>query len=360
MRYAMIMAGGSGTRLWPMSRRDRPKQLLPLVHGRSLLELAWQRLDNLVEPANRLICTGEQFRENVRAVISQAGEDQILGEPEGRDTLNAIGLTAVVLAQRHPDAIFAVLTADHLIEPPDAFRATLERGFRLVEDDPNRLVTFSIPPTTPATGYGYVERGEAIKGIEDAFHVKRFVEKPKTKETAQSYIDTGRFGWNSGMFIFSARRFLDLLRKWHPKNDAGLHKIGDAWNTPSAPRLLREIYPTLPKISVDYAIMEPASTDPDVEVCTVMMDLSWIDIGSWPSFGEMLDDDERKNRTNVALVAIESDGLIAVADDPATTIAAIGCEDLIIVHTKDAVLVCRRDQAERVKEIVARVDDSRR
>lgn len=360
MRYAMIMAGGSGTRLWPMSRHDRPKQLLPLVHGRSLLELAWQRLDDLVEPANRLICTGEQFREAVRSVISQAGDDQILGEPEGRDTLNAIGLTAVVLAQQHPDSIFAVLTADHLIEPPDAFRATLERGFGLVEDDPDRLVTFSIQPTTPATGYGYVERGEAIEGVDGAYRVKRFVEKPKTEKTAQSYIDTGRFGWNSGMFIFSACRFLELLRKWHPKHDNGLHRIGDAWNTPSAARLLREIYPTLPKISVDYAIMEPASADPDVEVCTVMMDLSWIDVGSWPSFGEMLEADDSGNRTNAALVTIDSDGLIAVADAPETTIAAIGCENLIIVHTKDAVLVCPRDQAERVKEIVAKVDDAKR
>ncbi len=360
MRYAMIMAGGAGTRLWPMSRRHRPKQLLPLVHGQSLLEVAWNRLDHLIDPPQRLICTSERFRQPIRDAITDITDDQILGEPEGRDTLNAIGLTAAILAHRDADAIFAVLTADHLIEPAAEFRTTLERGFSLVEEDPNRLVTFAIQPTAPATGYGYVERGDRMNSVDGAYRVVRFVEKPKTTELAQSYLDTGRFGWNSGMFIFSAKHFLALLHRWHAKNAVGLHAIADAWDTPSRNEVLRTVYPTLPKISVDYAILEPASSDPEVEVCTVEMNLSWIDIGSWPSYAESLAEDEQVNRTNASLIALDAKNLIAIADDPTTTIAAIGCENLILVHTRDALLVCARDQAERVKEVVARVDESKR
>src|SRR6267142_3885066 len=160
MRHAMIMAGGSGTRLWPMSRKSRPKQLLPFIGGRSLLEIAASRLEGLVPPQRRLICTNEAFRAAILQALPQFSDEQILGEPVGRDTVNAVGLTAAVLLKADPHAIFAVLTADHLIEPQEEFARKFDLGFRLIEDDPARFVTFSIKPTFPATGYGYVERGE--------------------------------------------------------------------------------------------------------------------------------------------------------------------------------------------------------
>lgn len=359
MRYAVIMAGGAGTRLWPMSRKRLPKQLIPFIEGRSLLELAWQRLDGLLPPGQRLICAGESFRDLIMQRLPDLRGEQLLGEPEGRDTLNAIGLSAAVLCGRDPEAVFAVLTADHLIEPGDRFRETLARGFALVEEKPDRLVTFSITPTHPATSFGYIERGERLAGHDEAFRVRRFVEKPD-HETAAGYLATGRYGWNSGMFIFSAKRLMALLEERHPANAAGLRAIANAWNSPERERTLAAVYPTLAKTSIDYGLIEPASTDPSCEVCTVPMNLSWRDIGSWPSYAETLEVDAHGHRANAVLEAVDSSNVVGVAADGGTIIAAVGVRDLIIVHTPDAVLVCHKDHAERVKEIVARIDESKR
>jgi mannose-1-phosphate guanylyltransferase len=356
MRHAVILAGGKGTRLWPMSRRNRPKQLLPLVNGRSLLQLAGARLDGLVDLPQRLICTAEAHRAPIHLAMPEFPDEQILGEPEGRDTVNAIGLTAAVLCRRDPDAVFAVLTADHIIEPQDEFRRKVALGFEVVEDDRNRFCTFSIMPTHPSTAYGYVERGDPIPGFQGAYVARRFVEKPDAA-TARTYIDAGTFGWNSGMFVFGAREFLDALRRFKPRSFEGVCRIGEAWGTPQWPGLLAQVYPTLPRISVDYAVMEPAARDDRIEVCTVAMGVWWMDVGNWPSYGETLGEDGHDNRSNARTTHLGSRGVIAVSDDPRHTIATIGCQDLIIVHTADATLVCPVAEAERVKELAAIVED---
>ncbi|MCH8166213.1 MAG: mannose-1-phosphate guanylyltransferase [Planctomycetes bacterium] len=357
MRYAVIMAGGVGSRLWPMSRRKRPKQLLPLIDGRSLLELAAGRLEGVVDPPRRLICASEALRAPIREAIGELTDEQILGEPVGRDTVNAVGFTAAVLAKRDPDAIFAVLTADHIIEPQDEFRRKVELGFQVVENDRSRFATFSIMPTYPATAYGYVERGPPIPGFQGAYEAKRFVEKPDAK-TAQAYLDAGTFGWNSGMFVFGAAEFLDALRRFKPRSYEGIARIAEAWGTPQQRTVLNEVYPTLPKISVDYAVMEPASQDEQISVCTVTMGVWWMDIGSWPSYGETLGEDQHGNRANTITTHLDSRDVLAVSDDPNHTITTIGCKDLIIVHTSEATLVCPASQAERVKELTDRVDKS--
>jgi mannose-1-phosphate guanylyltransferase len=368
MRYAMIMAGGAGTRLWPMSRLDRPKQLLPLVRAegdasaRSLLQEAASRLDGLVPVDRRYICTSESYRGAVREALTDFGDDRVLGEPAARDTLNAVGFTAAVLAKRDKDAVFAVFTADHVIAPADAFRSRVDAGFRLVEADPRRLVTFSIKPTYPATGYGYIERGApltGVRGVEGAFRVARYVEKPNIQK-AEAYFRSGMFSWNSGMFVWKASTLLDCIRRYKPESYEGLVRVQEAWGTPDQQRVLGEVYPNLPKISVDYAIMEPAATDPAVQVCTVVTDVSWLDVGSWPSYGETLTPDAQGNRVGGtltpenALIVQGKDNLV-VSSDPSHTLALLGCEGLIVVHTPEATLVMPREKAEELKALHAQV-----
>lgn len=377
MRYAMIMAGGAGTRLWPMSRKQQPKQLLKFITGPdgraiSLLELAAQRVEGLIDPSRSFICTSESYRDVIRRDVPQfAGKDgdsRIMGEPMGRDTVNAVGFAAAVFQKLDKDASFAVLTADHVIEPRDAFRQRMEIGFKLVEDDPRRLVTFSITPTYPATGFGYVERGTPIRGMSDAivdgkpiaFHVERFVEKPDLPR-AQAYVQSGQFGWNSGMFVWKARTFLDALKNYKHENYEGLMKIADAWGTKDQRRVIDEVYPSLPKTSVDYAVMEPASKDRTgkLAVCTVQMDVKWLDVGSWPSFGETLAPDAQGNRVSgpAKTLVVKGKNNLVVSSAGDHTLALLGCEDLIVVRTPEATLIMPRARAEELKDLHALVDE---
>ena len=359
MRYAMIMAGGVGTRLWPMSRHQRPKQLLPLIKGKSLLQIAAARLEGMVPAERRLICTGEKFRPAIREAMPKFTNEQILGEPMGRDTVNAVGFTAAILAKEDPKAVFAVLTADHIIEPIMEFQRRLHVGFDLVESDKTRFVTFAIRPTHPATGFGYVERGNAVPTFPGAYFVKRFVEKPN-EETAKGYLRAGNFGWNSGMFVFHAVQYMEALSWYKPESYEGLTRIAEAWGTDRQMEVLEEVYPTLPKISVDYAIMEPASQDERIKVCTMDVDMAWTDIGSWPAYGETIPVDEHGCSGNVKTTHIDSRNILAVSDDPNHTITTIGCKDLIIIHTADATMVCPRSEAQRVKELASLVDEELR
>jgi len=357
MRYAVIMAGGAGTRLWPMSTKDLPKQLIPFIGRRSLLEIAADRLEGLVDAPRQLICTGESFRKPIRAALPRFTDEQILGEPQGRDTLAAVGFPAAVVAQHDADAIIATFTADHLIEPIDEFQRLVDLGYRIVEQQPETLVTFGIEPTHPATGYGYVRLGEALSGFDGAFTTLAFREKPD-EQTAQQYVESGEYRWNSGMFVWRAATLLRCIEKYAPPVHAGLMEIADAWTTDQRRAVLDRVYPTLKKTSVDYGVMEPASNDPDVPLATVSMPVKWLDVGDWPAYGMTIEPDGDANRIAADKVAaLASAENIIVSDRDDHLIATLGVNDLIIVHTDKATLICNKADAQDIKKLHALVKE---
>lgn len=351
MRYAMIMAGGSGTRLWPMSREATPKQVLPFIGGKNLVQIAAARLEGLVPPDRRYVCAAARLEDQIRQSLPELGPDQFLGEPCGRDTVNAVAFSAAVIARRDPKAVIAVFTADHIIEPVDRFVEIVAGGYALAERVPNALVTFGIAPTGPATGYGYLQLGAELDG--GARRVERFKEKPD-KATATGWFEAGptRYLWNSGMFVWRAATLLDCLRRYAPENYAGLQRIAAAWDTPERQDVLAAVYPTLPKISVDFAIMEPASHDGSVQVAAIPMPLHWLDVGSWPSFAQTCPRDAAGNALAAARHLLHhTSGTLVASSDPGHLIVAAGCRDLIVIHTPDATLICPADQAEAVKDL---------
>jgi mannose-1-phosphate guanylyltransferase len=380
MDYGVIIAGGSGTRLWPLSRRDQPKQLLPVIGGKSLLQLSYERLRGIL-PAERIyVCTNAAHAEGVLKNLPELPRENVLGEPEGRDTANAIGFSAAILKSRDPDAVMAVVTADHVIEPIELFQKSLRTAFEVVKQRPAALVTFGIVPTHGHTGLGYIHRGEALwldgpapasstaqgasgagesaGGTSAAYKVLAFREKPD-KPTADRYVESGRYYWNSGMFVWRCDTVLNELAAHLPDSHAGLMKIAGAWNTPQRQAVLSDQYPKLPKISIDYAVMEPASQGKGkAEVVVVEMPVQWLDVGSWPSLAETLPMDANDNAEQCpAAMLIDSDDNIVISEVSGHLLALVGVSDMIVVHTPDATLVCPKSESERIKELVGRVKE---
>jgi mannose-1-phosphate guanylyltransferase len=340
-----------------MSRASLPKQLIPFIDGRSLLEVAYDRFDQFIDADHRFVCAGKRHREVILSAMPRLDESRFLGEPMGRDTLGAVGFSAAVLACRDPEAVIAVSTADHLIQPEEEFRRVVAQGFEIVEQQPDTLVTFGITPTSPATGFGYLELGDAL--TDTARIVKVFREKPHL-ELAEQYLRAGpdHYLWNSGMFVWRAQTLLDCIRRYEPDVHDRLLQIGEAWDTPARDEVLQSVFPELKKISVDYAVMEPASKDTAVQVAAVPMDLSWLDVGSWPSFAETRPVDEHGNAiAAVTRELMETSNCLVASSDPEHLVTAIGCEDLIIIHTENATLVCRKDAAENIKDLQKAVEE---
>ncbi len=346
---AVIMAGGAGTRLWPLSRRNRPKQLLHIVEGQSLIHKAFERLNAVFGPSDIYVIALADHLSAIADELPDLPRENLIGEPVGRDTANAVALSAAILHERDPDTIMGIFTADHLIRPVDKFAEIIKRGFDSAAQNADSLVTFGIKPTEPHTGLGYIQRGEpAGQGV---WAVKTFKEKPDL-ETARAYIASGDYYWNSGMFVWRTATILGQLGQQLPVSHDAARKIATAWNTDGGSALAKELYTNLQKISIDFAIMEKAPV-----VLVVEMALEWLDVGNWTALPAAIGTDPTGNtRALPRAVTVSSKNNILVSEDD-HLIATIGVKDLVVVHSRDATLICHKGEVQRIKDLVAELDD---
>ncbi|MCU0914631.1 MAG: sugar phosphate nucleotidyltransferase [Planctomycetes bacterium] len=354
MNYAVIMAGGTGKRLWPLSRQKRPKQMLKLLDGQTLLGRCFERLTPVFDARNILVLTNAGYVDLVRENLPDLPVNNVIAEPVVRDTASAIGLAATVLARYDPEAVMALLTADQLIEPPEVLQEALADAFTFIAQKPETLITFGIKPTFPSTQLGYIKCADprqCPKCRNTVYSVEAFREKPD-QETARQYVESGAYSWNSGMFVWRAKTILANLQEFLPEAMEPLRKIAGGWDTPAQGRILQEWFPKLPKISIDYAVMEKAR-----DVHAIRLDCQWLDMGSFAALADIIKSDENNNVVVAGISELlDCRNDIIVTEDRGHLIAAIGLENIVIAHTPDATLVCHVSQTERLKTLLERVE----
>jgi mannose-1-phosphate guanylyltransferase len=338
---AVVLAGGSGTRFWPLSRARRPKQTLPLVGSVSLVRATVDRLAPLF-PADRVWCvTAREQAALIRRELPGLGTDRVVEEPQGRDTAAAVGLAATLLEARDPDGAFVILPADHHVPDAAAFQETLRRALEAARG--GALVTLGIKPRHPATGYGWLHRGERAG---DAWKVRRFVEKPQLP-AAKEFLASGEHYWNAGIFAWRSQAILAEIGRRLPELAAGLREIRGAVGTPRFAETLDRVYPTLPKISIDFGVMVHAEN-----VLMVEAGFEWDDVGSWAAAAARRPHDAAGNALDPSCVAVEVKDSLVVSSDPAHVVGVLGLEGVVVVHTPDATLVCPKSRSEDLKLLV--------
>src|SRR6266513_341090 len=346
--YALLLAGGSGERFWPLSRRNRPKQLLRLVSERTLLEETVARLEGFVPTERILILTNIEQEKGVRDLLEGFPKQNIIAEPAKRDTAAAVALSADRIAARDHSATMLAFPADHVIADRAAFQETMKTAAAAAEET-GAPVKIGIKPTWACPGFGYIEQGEPVRLRSDgkiAVHrVVRFREKPNI-DLAESFLRKGNFRWNAGMFVWSVPTVLSEFNRHAPELADFISQVRGPENFE---KVLRERFSKLPRISFDYAIMEKAD-----RVLMVEASFDWDDIGSWRAVSNYFKNDELGNAANCAITAVDSTNNI-VFDQNGTTIALLGVHNLIVVRTSDAVLVCHRHQAEKIKNLIGKL-----
>ena len=343
--YAVVMAGGSGTRLWPLSRRRTPKQLLPLTGETSLLQQTVARITPLLAPRDIYVITAAGYVRETLEQLPQLPEENVLGEPLARSTAVAVGLASVI-ARREPDEVCLALPADHFVADEDAFRGALREAVRAAER--GYLVVLGIPPTHPATGYGYIQVGARLHPDLATAKVERFIEKPDP-ETALALVDSGDHLWNAGIFVWRDYTFRQAVERFQPDLSTALDRVAALHRTPGWMNDVREIVEKVPAISIDVGIAEPAAAEGRMAV--VPLEAGWSDIGSWSSLLEALTSQTGSNLVASGRHLDRGSERILVHGDE-RLVVTVGLRDVIIVDTPDALLVCARDRTEEIKPVL--------
>lgn len=361
MLHAIIMAGGSGVRFWPLSRRARPKQFLPLAEPQSMLTVTADRCRPLIGDAQTWVVTNAAHAALVSALLPDLPAANLLREPCGRNTAACIGLAAVHVLRQDADGVLAVLPSDHAIAPPEVFRDALAHAAAIVEASPTSSVLFGVPPTYAATGFGYIERGDALRIASDlqtplsplargadglAFQVRRFHEKPG-RELVEQFLASGSFYWNCGIFVWRAATVMNLLAESQPEIHERLTRIAAALGTAEADAVLQHEFPRMPAISIDHGVLEKATN-----VCVLRAPFAWDDLGSWEAFARWHTADADGNSVDGLHCGVDTHGCI-VRSEADHLVATIGLDDLLIVQTPDATLVARKDDENAIRRLVA-------
>ena len=350
MLHAVIMAGGSGTRFWPQSRQKTPKQLLKLAGDRTMIQQTVDRCKSWIDASQTWIVTNEVQAAMTIEQLPELPPANVLIEPAARNTAPCVGLAAIQILQDDPDGVMFVMPADHVIKTDEAFAAAARKAVEIVEGDATRLVLFGVTPTFPATGYGYIERGDLLSDESPrAYEVRTFREKPH-QSLAEQYIREGRFFWNCGIFCWKAQTIVDLLAQFEPEMHAGLMRIADGLRSGRSAAATAAEFPKLKSISIDYAVLERA-----LGVAVVEAPFQWDDVGSWLSLPRLNGADSDGNTVDGPFCGVDTQGCIVRTSED-HLVAALGLRNLIIVHTPDATLVADASQSERIKEVLAHLE----
>jgi mannose-1-phosphate guanylyltransferase len=343
--YAVIMAGGKGTRFWPRSREKRPKQLINIVGRRSMVQQTIARIGNLVPVENVLVVAGDAHGEELRRQLAELPPENILLEPVGRNTAACIGLAAFLVRHRDPSAVMVVLPADHLITDEELFLSALRAAVAMARKEP-ALITLGLRPASPETGYGYIEAGDQVDKAQEHefFKVLSFHEKPDL-ERARHYLEKGNFFWNSGMFVWQAEAILAAMKSYLPGLYADLQSLKPFLDTDELDREINRIYPDLESISIDYGVMEKAAN-----VLMIPADFGWNDLGSWASMAQIWPKDDQSNAHQGAIMTMESRGNVVFCEEKLCVL--LGVDDLIVVDTEEALLVCPVNRAQDIGRIL--------
>jgi len=352
MLHAIIMAGGTGTRFWPASTNDTPKQLLRLVGSKSLLRQTIDRLGDVAPAGRRLVVTNKRLMSAIHQQLPELPAVSIVGEPCKRDTAPCIGLAAMLVSRHDPEATLVVMPADHVIRPDEVFQNAICQAAQMVEDSPWSIVTFGIKPTYPAEVFGYIRRGKPLpqpEGAADAYVVKKFEEKPDAA-TAEKYLASGDYYWNSGIFVWRAATILSALAERQPLMVRHLETILAAWDTEERNEVFEREFTAIQPISIDYAVMEHAT-----DVAVVEAPFEWDDLGSWQSLARLEGTDAEGNTIIGRHLGVKTKGTI-VHTDRQHLVVTLGIKDCIVVHTPNATLVASKHDEEQIRKVVKELE----